>query len=105
MQDIPEDPKTRLRFSHSHAEPRGTADDCICTLFGTHALLSEGVENQTALAERKRQVCRAAGWCVAISCNADGFEELKRLVPAQGEPSGSPCELFCALGPQTESAM
>jgi hypothetical protein len=104
VQDIPEDPKTRLRFSHSHAEPRGTADDCSCTLFGTHALLSEGVENQTALAERKRQVCRAAGRCVAISCNADWFEELKRLVPA-GEPSGSPGELLCALVPQTESAM
>jgi hypothetical protein len=65
----------RLTASN-HAEPRGTVDDysISCCLRGAYNLLSRGVETLTALAVRKRPLCRAAGRCLDTGIPMKGNE-------------------------------
>ena len=76
VQHMPDDRKTRLRFSNSrHAEPRASVVECIsCCLHGGYNLASRGVEILTALAERKRPLCRAAGRCLDTGIPMKGNE-------------------------------
>jgi hypothetical protein len=76
MHHVPDEPKTLLRFANGHnIKPRGTVDDCIrCHLHGASNLLSRGVEILTALAERKRPLCRSAGRCLDAGIPIRGNE-------------------------------